>query len=127
MNYEIQYPKKYVKPKLPAKAWLEAIRSGEYKQGSRVLCSDSAYCCLGVLSKIQGRLKNGKDGEENTGIVLSKENPLIEYLDENGRLPRGVKVWRSGEDFNSLAVLNDKGFTFSEIADIIEQIWEVTE
>lgn len=29
--------------------WLEALRSGEYKQGRAYLRKDDKFCCLGVL------------------------------------------------------------------------------
>lgn len=32
--------------------WLEALRSGEYKQTAETLCHDGAYCCLGVLETV---------------------------------------------------------------------------
>jgi hypothetical protein len=36
-----------------AKRWVEALRSGKYKQGRGVLrTSDNAFCCLGVLADV---------------------------------------------------------------------------
>lgn len=32
--------------------WLEALRSGNYKQGRRCLRKDDRFCCLGVLCDI---------------------------------------------------------------------------
>ena len=39
--------------KLKAK-WVKALRSGRYRQGRLKLYRNGAYCCLGVLCKIQG-------------------------------------------------------------------------
>lgn len=129
MKYEIEYPENYVKPKMPAKAWVEALRSGEYQQVKGCLCDGNAYCCLGVLSKIQGRLTDeGRDGEKGTQYILEPDNPLIQYIGSAGEFPLGVEVILSHKErIKGLAGLNDGGFTFSEIATIIEQIWEVTE
>lgn len=39
-------------PELKAK-WLEALRSGQYKQGQKCLrTDDNCYCCLGVLADV---------------------------------------------------------------------------
>jgi hypothetical protein len=32
--------------------WLEALRSGRYRQSRNALFSDRGYCCLGVLARI---------------------------------------------------------------------------
>jgi hypothetical protein len=37
------------------KLWVKALRSGKYKQGTKVLRSaDNAFCCLGVLCAVAG-------------------------------------------------------------------------
>lgn len=36
------------------KKWVEALRSGKYKQGKEALCFGDKYCCLGVLCEIAG-------------------------------------------------------------------------
>ena len=44
--------------------WVEALRSGKYKQGRRALYKPytEAYCCLGVLCKVAGKMESlGKD------------------------------------------------------------------
>ena len=38
--------------------WLQALRSGDYKQGTGDLQSGGCFCCLGVLEKvIKGKVK----------------------------------------------------------------------
>lgn len=37
------------------KAWLEALRSGNYKQGQSWLKDGDKYCCLGVLCETLSR------------------------------------------------------------------------
>ena len=40
--------------KRKARAWIKALRSGEYKQGRGTLSADSHFCCLGVYGAING-------------------------------------------------------------------------
>lgn len=42
--------------------WLEALRSGKFKQGNGALCNEGGYCCLGVLCEIEGKLVEVPDG-----------------------------------------------------------------
>lgn len=86
------------------------------------MCADGKYCCLGVLSEIQGRLNNGRDSELQSDRVLGDDNPLNDLLDNVGVLPVGVLVqMKAGVE--CLAGLNDNGLTFPQIADIIEKVW----
>ena len=101
-------------PELKAQ-WVTALRSGTYKQGKDILFHDGCYCCLGVLSHIQGRLTpNGGDGENGNTILLDFFNPFRWLCDAN--------IAKSAEPRVSLGVssLNDRGLTFSQIADIID-------
>ena len=45
---------KYKLPKEFATKWLEALRSGNYKQGMGLLYNEDtgSYCCLGVVCKL---------------------------------------------------------------------------
>lgn len=126
-------PDKYRKVKLPwKKKWLEALRSGKYRQGYYDLCDRDngrlKYCCLGVLSKIQGRLIEAEcgwvDHFENLA-VLSEDNPAFGALSEGGDFPEGVSVQFGNGVFQCLAGLNDSGlFSFKDIAKVIELIWK---
>ena len=101
-------------------AWLEALRSGEYKQGkSQLKTNDGSYCCLGVLCDIS------KLGEWVRGGYHVND---MDYA--SAFLPEAVKEWAgiNSEDpsygngiEDHLSYRNDKGMTFAEIADIIEQ------
>lgn len=135
MNYTLHLPENYVKPPLPGRdEWIAALRGGEYQQCQEMLCDGKGYCCLGVLSKMQGRLKKEilqwVDGD--CSGALDDDNPLHSYLQDfvgsgNGSFPKGVTI--ADEDNNSaecLSEANDAGLTFIQIADIIEQVWEHT-
>ena len=87
------------------KNWLEALRSGEYKQGMFALRSGDTFCCLGVLADIRKKQKKawrhedkGKDDAYVSTRLISEYNQC------------------------DLMELNDEtGLTFKEIADYIEK------
>lgn len=139
-NLQVSIPIGYVSKKIPWRnKWLEALRSGHYKQGTgRLLLKRGAtcliteksyntdtYCCLGVLSRIQGRLtETGSDRDAGHSCILSPTNPCKASLFSAGRLPNLVKV-RYGDfgDLGSLTELNDRGVSFEDIAKLIEILW----
>lgn len=105
-----------------AKKWVKALRSGKYSQGRRWLLKDGRYCCLGVACQLA--IESGVD-------VSVKKHPLcdgVTVFDKNdGFLPEQVSKWLGLLSFDgrfkrieSLTSRNDKGATFSEIADLIE-------
>lgn len=106
------------------KLWVESLKKEEYNQGKGMLRSDNdELCCLGVLCEIHRRtMKSSK-------YYWSLDN---EYITPNssssGILPSAVVKWAELSDSNpfidkenSLALLNDKGKTFKEIAKIINK------
>jgi hypothetical protein len=100
-----------------AMKWVEALRSGNYKQGQYYIKNNDKFCCLGVLCDIS------KQGEWKEGHYLNND----EYLPEEVMEWAGMKS--SSGCFNvksgrNLSKLNDNGMTFEEIADIIEKHWE---
>jgi len=114
----------YIKPPLPmGKALCAELRKPETRQAKGQLKSDEGECCLGVLCRLQGRLKlhNGRWMDGKDMYYLSRSNPLKLHLYHNGRFPHGINV--AGR-YASLAELNDANYTFPVIADIIETIWD---
>lgn len=109
-----------------AKKWVEALRSGEYKQGKNYLSSDNYFCCLGVAcdlyQKSVGDLRIERGGSGGS----------ISYNGRNRLLPADVQTWLNLADDNgsyanpsgfvagSLTERNDVGYDFDKIADIIE-------
>ena len=98
--------------------WLNALRSGEYKQTDDQLRDSQGYCCLGVLCDLHSK-------ETNTNWIQDT------YLTEEVSLPRAVKIWINFVSANKTTVViknvsrtlaehNDDGRTFLEIADAIE-------
>lgn len=88
--------------------WIAALRSGEYKQGHRVLKSSAGYCCLGVACVVAGRAI--RDAEEFL------PEPIIKYY--------GLKNKRGIYAFSSRDLVNDndsRNHSFKQIALTIEQ------
>ncbi len=108
-----------------ADKWVAALRSGEYKQGTRVLRSaQDEFCCLGVLCDLVGK----EEWEEGpTGIAHSyrwgedKDVSLLPLAVQKEAEVRSVFGELPYHD--SLAKLNDLGASFDKIADVIEQYW----
>lgn len=112
---------------------VEALRSGDYEQGKGSLHPGELYCCLGVACDLFGKVEGvGKWGPANNArprsfLLTEREDEWSKF----GGLPAEVQEWLgfSGDsgalvervdDFYSLAHLNDGGYDFPEIADIIE-------
>jgi hypothetical protein len=101
--------------------WVDALRSGEYKQGQGGLAQltiqdEIVYCCLGVLCEVA--IKSGlplvKDDSEN----------IVGYNNREAMPPNEVLIWASLEDKDAcdLADMNDnEGWPFERIASFIEE------
>jgi hypothetical protein len=119
--------------------WIDALRSGRYQQGCGHLCKldpDTGvqeFCALGVLCELanqHGNVKktNGGDsiayyGRAEHHVVPPDEviewagmryfNPVVEVVDAR---------YSSSKCGVHMSTVNDElGFTFAEIADIIEE------
>lgn len=114
-------------PEVKAK-WLEALRSGEYKQGTGHLNRGRRYCCLGVLCEVAI--------QEGLNLSVTREGPRENvtafYNNSAGLLPEAVVEWAGltmtnpefftdDQESWSLASKNDSGATFEEIANLIEE------
>jgi hypothetical protein len=103
--------------------WLEALRSGEYKQGQGALqTSDKTFCCLGVLCEVQGI------NSRLTGGYAFESAPVVVYDFEADRRS-GSTVYAeeyesaglSNRAIHELIEQNDNGKSFIEIAGFIEE------
>ena len=106
-------------PNFKAK-WVNALRSGEYKQANAYLrrqrlSGDFGFCCLGVLCDVSGAQWNG-DGEHGTLDSFDVKRVDEAFLSD-WMLKR---VGLSDEEQKELAKRNDKGESFEMIADYIE-------
>lgn len=110
------------------KKWLEALRSGEYKQTKGVLRRGNAYCCLGVLSDIYSK-EFGVEWKAHPSDM-----DVFNIEDDKGIPPMCIQLWaglttpnplvctdKISNGRETLSSLNDRGVSFEEIADIIEK------
>lgn len=126
------------------KEWIEALRSGKYKQTKNVLKTrlslnneECGYCCLGVLCEIEkerfGLTEYAPslyiEDEEDEGKEIPNPNPCFIFDETEESLPvKAIKAlgWADNNYLGlisgnrKLAALNDEGVEFPEIADIIE-------
>jgi len=111
------------------KDWLEALRSGEYKQGKgklrRTVKGEVRHCCLGVLCDLRdpegwGTKSKHSWHDVKSDDVCTEDNDrgIIDWDQADALLsisvPYGLRVT------HRLAGLNDGGRSFEEIACFIE-------
>lgn len=98
------------------KLWVEALRSGKYKQtkGRLQSADGNAYCCLGVLEHCVMGVEYGPQYRRDANpdmLLYFVKNPKKATCKKADLLSTGVQFW----------FMNDhKGMTFTEIADYIE-------
>jgi hypothetical protein len=111
------------------KAWVKALRSGEYKQGRGYLCAThkgvDSYCCLGVLANecLEGEWVI-HDGDGDIFIIWSYGNRSENGEKRWGMLPTACTKYfdiNNGCWMDILSEMNDQGKSFEEIADWIER------
>lgn len=102
------------------KKWIAALDSGKYPQGSGALQSGIGFCCLGVAVKAIIP-KSYQD-------ICDDDNALLgNFPHSQPHAPSWLKAVNS--DFSQragtpLSMLNDDGgFTFSEIATLLELVY----
>lgn len=107
------------------KKWIKALRSGEFKQGSGALqASDDRYCCLGVACVVaakEGVPVNTTSEGELKGSDLEEQIDVQDWLKlrfGDGETRTKKYAWHEAK---SLDLVNDGGWSFDQIANIIEQ------
>lgn len=95
--------------------WTDALRSGHYKQGKRLLRSkDDEFCCLGVLeNEIDPTVWQSKYSYA-LGVPLKGGAISVPSNKTATALQTLALFW------DVLAKMNDGGNSFDEIADYIE-------
>jgi hypothetical protein len=112
-----------------ADLWVAALRSGDYQQTTLQLRDVDGFCCLGVLcdlhAKQTGQGKWSSDGYYNTGDETDGVIPTPEVSAWAGLGDRSPCVSVDGHGTDLITALNDDdGYTFMQIADLIESQWE---
>lgn len=94
--------------------WINALRSGDYEQGTGGLCriteEGAKYCCLGVAFEEA----NGEDAWTETRSCWLDLGPNI---GETAYYNPGITY----DNIEVLSRMNDNGSSFLEIADWIEE------
>lgn len=112
------------------KLWTENLLNGEYKQTEGRLRDQAGFCCLGVLCDLYKK-------ETGNGYWNQYPEGCYEFVDISGvkmnyTLADPVVAWAGLEDNNpdvtiedtaerALGSLNDEGYTFEQIAKLIEE------
>lgn len=124
---------------------ITALRSGEYAQANGSLRKEDNYCCLGVACDISGLgqwekkyvdwkyVIRDENGDEVASDYSTLPYPVAQWLgmasDGEFYLPNecifDIQWDTKEEDYDStplqgLADINDNGFTFAQIADVLE-------
>lgn len=109
LNYKLDEVKK--------NNWIKALRSDVYEQCEGELCSlDDNYCCLGVFLEV------------NENLEKININNGIYYIDDDRRSYSALMPERimPSEIQGFFSDLNDNSdFTFKNIADVVEQVFNV--
>lgn len=121
--------------------WIDALRSGKYDQGSEKLRSVQGYCCLGVLCDLYSKEQGSEWEFRGYDETDHKPQDYWSFEDQWEFLPESVRDWaglpvcnpsvrvdvtdNDDEDdwfYNDeIANLNDSGYTFNELSNLIEQ------
>jgi hypothetical protein len=102
--------------------WVEALRSGKYTQGrNKMLGPNGEMCCLTVACIVAGHtVEEIKENKDYSYPGTEHEN----HFTVNDSFPPMLLV-KGNHNIDSLgfklAVMNDTGKTFKEIADYIEE------
>lgn len=129
-----------------AKKWVEALRSGEYRQYQSALRgrddnNRDRFCCLGVLCQLYPQetgdgvwIEVPEDRTNSWNPEFAFLQPLTNIPEAWGTLPPFVQEWAGIKDscgdglkrvgdnlhYTSLTEANDSGESFAKIADLIE-------
>lgn len=136
-----------------AQKWANALRSGEYSQTMGTLEDEQGFCCLGVACKIfipknKQQLRYSKEEafraflsgdvtkdqpnapkwlqevDEELKDILSRNKTELEEAEEQLNEEKAALGYSFYKDPGSFVEMNDDdGYTFNEIADIIELIF----
>ena len=112
-----------------AKAWVKALRSGDYHQGEGRLRKNDSFCCLGVACDIF--IKAGGELKVTQVAHVSEHINIYSYNETAYVLPDVVQAWLGLDnehgyfgdidaDGIALTDMNDDLIPFDEIADTIE-------
>lgn len=113
-----------------ADAWIADLRTNP-PQTNGVLFDGTGHCCLGRLCLILGATFPTREWDRNSyyPVLAGEELDAHVVLPEKIMMLAGMQSdcghLKGGDrDRQELSNLNDHGFTFAQIADIIENNWQ---
>jgi hypothetical protein len=114
--------------------WVAALRSGDYLQTQGALHKDDGYCCLGVVCEIS-KLGEWVRAEFHEVVEDPHYTYQIGYEAEHTHLPEPVREWLGVNSPNplikgnlhSIAANDSQGLSFNEIADLLEDYYDLKE
>ena len=104
--------------------WIEDLNSDEYKKTKKHLKDSTGFCCLGVLTNLYITEHNQEWNLYNDcyytfdGLYGSLSSDVMNWAGIDA--PWGNLKEPVGE-FDTLAGLNDNGYSFKQIAQVIEE------
>lgn len=104
-------------------AWLEALRSGKYKQTTKGALQDkTGYCCLGVLEHVADGIVEIAEPLP-TNMWLQAHNVVFKDEHGNSGLQGTLRspYLHGGGANNFASSLNDAGVPFPSLANAIER------
>lgn len=115
-----------------AKQLIKALRSGRHIQGRGVLVNDDdEFCCLGVTCNISKQPLEWEFSDHywQIGGCYSELPEDIQqefgFYSTYGARRDEKHLLINGNSYSCLAVANDAGCSFEQIADYIEEHWEM--
>ena len=104
--------------------WIVALNSDEYTQTKNRLKDSTGFCCLGVLTDLYAKEHN-QEWTLNDAGNYSFGGWSSTLSNEVMNWAGIVEPWGYFKDpvgeFNTLAGLNDDGYSFKQIAQVIEE------
>lgn len=98
--------------------WINALRSGNYSQTKFYLQNNIGYCCLGLACQLfipQNQIEYNSLGYI-IGQLPSRQHNAPKWL-------KGINADFMCKTGEFLSKLNDKGWTFNQIADALETVY----
>ena len=102
--------------------WVEALRSGKYKQGTEHFKRDGCYCVLGVLYEVAGCQWRELDGDLQPFYMEHEYIASIDLVfhEHIGLDPTNPRLEISGAIVNLISLNDAQGYDFNQMADLIE-------
>lgn len=106
--------------------WVAALLSDEYKQTQGELRNNKGYCCLGVLCDLHSKATGLKWETNSYGdfVYGADEQGMdlpFEVISWAGLASHNPAISHSLVGLSNLGNINDTGYVFKVIAELIEQ------